>query len=57
VRWVELMRYMAAKGVTQVAECGPGKVLFGLMKRIDRNLHGFAITDPLSLQRTLQALK
>jgi [acyl-carrier-protein] S-malonyltransferase len=57
VRWVEVMRYMAAKGVTHVAECGPGKVLCGLMKRIDRNLHGFAITDPLSLQRTLQALK
>lgn len=57
VRWVEVMRYIAAKGVTQVAECGPGKVLCGLMKRIDRNLHGFAITDPLSLQRTLQALK
>lgn len=57
VRWVEVMRYMAAAGVTHVAECGPGKVLAGFTRRIDRNLHGFAITDPLSLQQTLQALQ
>ena len=57
VRWVEVICYMAAKGVTHVAECGPGKVLVGLMRRIDRNLHGFAMTDPQALQRTLQALK
>lgn len=57
VRWVEVIRYMAAAGVTHVAECGPGKVLAGFTRRIDRNLHGFAITDPLSLQQTLQALQ
>jgi [acyl-carrier-protein] S-malonyltransferase len=57
VRWVEVIRYMAAKGVTQIAECGPGKVLGGLIKRIDGRLHGFTITDPQALQRTLQALQ
>ena len=56
VRWVEGIRYMAAAGVTHVAECGPGKVLAGLTRRIDSSLRGFAITDPQSLQQTLQAL-
>ena len=57
VRWVEVIRRMAAAGVTHVAECGPGKVLAGLTKRIDGDLKGYAITDPRSLQQTLQALK
>jgi [acyl-carrier-protein] S-malonyltransferase len=57
VRWVEVIRAMAAAGVTHVAECGPGKVLAGLVKRIDPNLEGFAITDPQSLQQTLAAFK
>ena len=57
VRWVEVIRYMAAAGVTHVVECGPGKVLAGLMKRIDGNLRGFAITNPHALQQALQVLK
>ncbi len=56
VRWVEVIRHMAAAGVTHVAECGPGKVLAGLTKRIDGKLQGLAITDPQSLRQTLQAL-
>lgn len=53
VRWVECVRKMAAEGVTQVIECGPGKVLAGLTKRIDGNLTGAAIVDPASLQDAL----
>jgi [acyl-carrier-protein] S-malonyltransferase len=57
VRWVEVIRAMAAAGVTHIAECGPGKVLAGLIKRIDANLEGFAIIDPHSLRQTLAAFK
>ncbi|WP_150550674.1 ACP S-malonyltransferase [Pandoraea soli] len=49
VRWVESVKWLAAQGVTQVVECGPGKVLSGLTKRIDGTLTGLAITDPASL--------
>lgn len=57
VRWVEVIRHMSGAGVTHVAECGPGKVLAGLSKRIDAALQGFVITDPQSLQQTMQAVK
>lgn len=54
VRWVEVIRALAAAGVTHVAECGPGKVLAGLTRRIDGSLQGHAIADPESLQQLLQ---
>ncbi|MGO4327961.1 ACP S-malonyltransferase [Cupriavidus sp. 2TAF22] len=57
VRWVECVQKMAAEGVTHVIECGPGKVLAGMTKRIDGNLTGAAIFDPASLQDTLALLK
>jgi [acyl-carrier-protein] S-malonyltransferase len=57
VRWVETMQKVASSGITQVIECGPGKVLMGLTKRIDPNLVGDAITDQASLERVLAALK
>jgi [acyl-carrier-protein] S-malonyltransferase len=57
VRWVEVIRAMAAAGVTDVAECGPGKVLAGLTRRIEPGLRGHAITDPRSLAQTLESLK
>ncbi len=57
VRWVEVIRAMATAGVTHVVECGPGKVLAGLTKRIDGNLQGLAISDAASLEQTLQALQ
>jgi [acyl-carrier-protein] S-malonyltransferase len=56
VRWVECVQAMAKSGVTHVVECGPGKVLAGLTKRIDGNLVGAAMTDPVSLDETLQLL-
>jgi [acyl-carrier-protein] S-malonyltransferase len=56
VRWVECVQSMAKDGVTHVIECGPGKVLAGLTKRIDGNLAGAAITDPASLDETLKLL-
>lgn len=49
VRWVETIQAMAAAGITHVVECGPGKVLTGMTKRIDGNLNGLALYDPASL--------
>ena len=57
VRWVEIVRRMAGEGILHVAECGPGKVLAGLTRRIDVSLQGHAITDPQSLKQALQVLK
>ncbi len=57
VRWVEVIQAMARAGVTDVAECGPGRVLAGLTKRIEPGLRGHAITDPQSLLQTLEAIK
>ncbi|MDQ8031869.1 [acyl-carrier-protein] S-malonyltransferase [Bordetella genomosp. 1] len=53
VRWVETIQAMKAQGITHVIECGPGKVLTGLTKRIDAELTGLAITDPASLEAAL----
>jgi [acyl-carrier-protein] S-malonyltransferase len=49
VRWVECVRAIQARGITTLIECGPGKVLAGLVKRIDGNLHGAAVYDPATL--------
>ncbi|NYT38322.1 ACP S-malonyltransferase [Allopusillimonas soli] len=57
VRWVETIQAMKAQGVTHIVECGPGKVLAGLVKRIDRDLVGLSMTDPASLAATLDVLK
>ena len=57
VRWVELIRHMARCGVTHVAECGPGKVLAALTRRIDGTLQGFAISDAAALTGALQTLR
>jgi [acyl-carrier-protein] S-malonyltransferase len=45
VRWVEVIEKMRASGVTRVIECGPGRVLSGLSKRIDKSIDGGAIND------------
>jgi len=57
VRWVEVVRAMKADGVTHVVECGPGKVLGGLTRRIDRDLVSLSITDPASMQAAMETLK
>ncbi|MGK5071550.1 ACP S-malonyltransferase [Janthinobacterium sp. ZB1P44] len=57
VRWVETMQKVALEGITQVIECGPGKVLMGLAKRIDPVLVGDAIVDQASLERILTQLQ
>ncbi|TKC83882.1 ACP S-malonyltransferase [Trinickia terrae] len=54
VRWVECVHAIAKQGATHVIECGPGKVLAGLTKRIDGALVGGAITDPASLDEMLR---
>jgi [acyl-carrier-protein] S-malonyltransferase len=51
VRWVETVQALAAAGVTHVAECGPGKVLAGLNKRIVADLQGLALTDAAALEQ------
>lgn len=49
VRWVECVAAIKARGVSTIVECGPGKVLAGLVKRIDAELSGASLFDPASL--------
>lgn len=56
VRWVECVQAMANKGVTQVVECGPGKVLAGLAKRIDDRVVGHALVNQEALATIRAAL-
>ncbi|MFZ2737665.1 MAG: ACP S-malonyltransferase [Burkholderiaceae bacterium] len=49
VRWVECVQAIKARGVSNVVECGPGKVLAGLVKRIDAEMTGLPLYDPASL--------
>ena len=57
VRWVETVQQMRAHGVTHVLECGPGKVLAGMVKRIDGALQSLALADKASLELALATLK
>ena len=54
VRWVECVKEMAARGVTHVFECGPGKVLAPLTKRIAEGLQGLALADRAALESGAQ---
>jgi [acyl-carrier-protein] S-malonyltransferase len=54
VRWVETIRRMADAGVTHIVECGPGKVLAGMTKRIAPGIKSFAAADRASLEEALK---
>ena len=56
VRWVECVAAIKARSITTVVECGPGKVLAGMVKRIDSELTGIALFDPASLIDVKQQL-
>ena len=56
VRWVECVAAIKARGVHTLVECGPGKVLAGLTKRIDAELTGLPLFDPASLAEVKTAL-
>jgi [acyl-carrier-protein] S-malonyltransferase len=49
VRWVELVQDLRARGFAQIIECGPGKVLAGMVKRIDGDAQSLTILDPATL--------
>lgn len=49
VRWVECVQSIRARGIDTLIECGPGKVLAGMTRRIDANLQGAALFDPATL--------
>jgi len=57
VRWVETVQKMSSQGITHVIECGPGKVLTGLTKRINGDLIGEALFDQASLDKVMELLK
>ncbi len=57
VRWQETIQAMASQGITQVVECGPGKVLAGLTKRINDQVTGVPVFDEASLNAVLATLK
>lgn len=56
VRWVETIQKMTADGVDQLVECGPGRVLAGLVKRIAREVHVWPVYDPATLRAALAAV-
>jgi [acyl-carrier-protein] S-malonyltransferase len=57
VRWVECVRAIAGLGVTQIVECGPGKVLAPLAKRIADGVQGTALVDLTAIDEAVAALK
>lgn len=57
VRWIELVQEMARRGMGHVLECGPGKVLAGMTKRIAGEVQGGSIHDAASLEQSIAALR
>jgi len=56
VRWVEIINLMANNGVDQLLECGPGRVLVGLNKRINKSMSANAVYDVDSFEKAMQSL-
>jgi [acyl-carrier-protein] S-malonyltransferase len=56
VQWTRCVETIAGTGVTRFVECGPGKVLSGLSRRIDKSLQSFSLEEPDELLATLTAL-
>ena len=56
VRWVEVTQALRARGLTHVLECGPGKVLSGLVKRVDAEIQSTTVLDPASLAAAKEML-
>lgn len=54
VHWVSTIQYFVSQGVTHIVECGHGKVLSGLTKRIDKALANFSLNDSTSLQHAIE---
>jgi [acyl-carrier-protein] S-malonyltransferase len=56
VHWVDTIKFMHDQGVTRFVECGPGKVLVGMNKRIVKNAEHYSIYNPESLQEALEKI-
>ena len=57
VRWAQTIEAMAQQGITHIVECGPGKVLTGLVKRVNPALVGLSVNDPASMQEVIETLR
>src|SRR4029079_33368 len=57
VRWVETIGKMVAMGATHIIECGPGKMLAGMTKRIAPQVQSLALADRAALEQALQGVK
>jgi [acyl-carrier-protein] S-malonyltransferase len=57
VRWVNAVQKLIENGATHLVECGPGKVLTGLNKRIDRSVPGVCIDSPAALVKSIEEAK
>lgn len=56
VRWVDTIQKMSSQGITHIVECGPGKVLSGLIKRINKEIETLSVSEPESLDKALATL-
>ena len=57
VRWTETIQFLAQSGIEQTIEAGPGKVLQGLLKRIDKTITCQAVNDSASLTKALASVE
>lgn len=57
VRWIETVQEMSRRGMTHVIECGPGKVLAGMTKRIAKDIEGGSAHDAASLEQSIAAVR